>query len=46
MLGQPNNSVAGVASELGFLANTVGSHVQTAEMGNKSLISLTLVAAP
>lgn len=50
----PNNSflfkgidviVAGLASELGFLANPVGSHVQTAEMGNQSLNSLALVSA-
>jgi phenylalanine ammonia-lyase len=37
--------VAGLASELGFLANPVGSHVQTAEMGNQSLNSLALVSA-
>ncbi|KAL9941452.1 hypothetical protein D7B24_007343 [Verticillium nonalfalfae] len=37
--------VAALASELGFLANPVGSHVQTAEMGNQSLNSLALVSA-
>lgn len=37
--------VAGLTSELGFLANSVGSHVQTAEMGNQSLNSLALVSA-
>ena len=37
--------VAGLTSELGFLANTVGSHVQTAEMGNQALNSLALVSA-
>jgi len=37
--------VAGLTSELGFLANPVGSHVQTAEMGNQSLNSLALVSA-
>ncbi|CRK40045.1 hypothetical protein BN1708_008123, partial [Verticillium longisporum] len=37
--------VAALASELGFLANAVGSHVQTAEMGNQSLNSLALVSA-
>lgn len=37
--------VAGLMSELGFLANPVGSHVQTAEMGNQSLNSLALVSA-
>jgi len=50
----PNNSflfkgldviIAGLTSELGFLANPVGSHVQTAEMGNQSLNSLALVSA-
>ncbi|KAM0797279.1 L-Aspartase-like protein [Usnea florida] len=37
--------VAGLTSELGFLANPVGSHVQTAEMGNQSLNSLALLSA-
>lgn len=37
--------VAALASELGFLANPVGTHVQTAEMGNQSLNSLALVSA-
>ncbi|KAI0425529.1 L-Aspartase-like protein [Xylaria sp. FL1042] len=37
--------IAGLTSELGFLANPVGSHVQTAEMGNQSLNSLALVSA-
>ncbi|KAI3317769.1 Phenylalanine/histidine ammonia-lyase [Xylariaceae sp. AK1471] len=37
--------VAALTSELGFLANPVGSHVQTAEMGNQSLNSMALVSA-
>ncbi|TRX92115.1 hypothetical protein FHL15_006982 [Xylaria flabelliformis] len=37
--------IAGLTSELGFLANPVGTHVQTAEMGNQSLNSLALVSA-
>lgn len=50
----PNNSflfkgldvvVAGLTSELGFLANPVGSHVLAAEMGNQSLNSMALVSA-
>lgn len=38
-------SIAALQAELGFLANPVASHVQTAEMGNQSLNSLALVSA-
>lgn len=50
----PNNSflfkglnvvIAALTSELGFLANPVGSHVQTAEMGNQVINSLAFVSA-
>lgn len=37
--------VAALQSELGFLSNPVGTHVQFAEMGNQGINSLALVSA-
>ena len=36
---------AALLSELGFLANPVGTHIQTAEMGNQALNSMALISA-
>ncbi|KAL9124138.1 MAG: hypothetical protein Q9217_006505 [Psora testacea] len=41
----PDILIASLLSELGFLANPVASHVQTAQMGNQALNSLALTSA-
>lgn len=53
VVGEPSQSfiwkgtdimLAALQAELGFLANPVGSHVQTAEMGNQAINSLALIS--
>ena len=37
--------IASLQSELGYLSNSAGSHIQSAEMGNQALNSLALISA-